>query len=724
MSRRTYDESWHRVAGLTPRIATGASVRRMIFRGRVWHVVEDPLSGRFFRLSEPAYGFIGLLDGRRTVQDAWEASRDALGDEAPTQREAINALAQLYAANLLRSGLPGDAHALFRRHVKRIGGEVRGRLLSFLFVRIPLIDPDRFLSRWAPLAAPLFTWWGAALWLALLVVGAVSLAGRPGLFEGLQGVLSASNLPLLYASFVVVKLLHELGHGFACKVFARREQPARPDAGAVHTLGVLFLVFLPVPYVDASSAWALRSKWRRATVGAAGIIVELACAAAAAIVWARTGEGSVAHAIAYNVMFTAGVSTILFNGNPLLRYDGYHILSDVLEVPNLAQRANTHLAHLVKRWVWGMRRSRSPATAPGERFWFVVYAVAAWVYRIVVYVGISLFIADQQFLLGVAILLFAAIAWIVAPVLKGAQYVLTSPELSGHRPRAILTTTLAIGALAIAIGLPPAPDHVRVTGVVEPTSFAVVYAGANGRVRSMTPEGALVQTAGEPILVAENEELAARQIMLAAELERLEVESRIGLAEDPARRQRLEGEIEAIREELAWVHDEIARLSVRAPIDGLWLSKSDVIGEGRHVRKGEEVGVVLDLSDVRVRVAASQRIAALLTSEGRDRVQLRARSRPTEFCEGNLRAVLPAGSSTLPSASLGLLGGGEALVDPTDPSGVTSAEPVFEAIIQPDAVGGLLAGQRVEVRFRLADKPLGAQLWRAIRQTIQDRFYL
>jgi len=339
--------------------------RRQRFRGRDWWIVEDPATNQYFRMNRPAYRFVGLLDGRRSVGEVWTLCAQTLDVEAPTQGEAIALLGQLYAANLLSTEggtLSGDAEALFRRYGRRRTLETQSRLASFLSLRIPLFDPDRLLGALAGALGWVFSVWGLVIWAAMVAMGVAALAGRwEELARASSRAMSGENLPWLYGAFVVAKVVHELAHGVACKVFGSREGAG----GEVHAMGVMLLVLLPAPYVDATSAWGLRSKWRRITVGGAGMLAEVALAAAAAMVWTRAAEGSVVAAVAANVIFIAGVSTVLFNANPLLRYDGYYMLSDWLEAPNLQQRSREFIKGVVKRRVWGVRKGME-SDAGGE----------------------------------------------------------------------------------------------------------------------------------------------------------------------------------------------------------------------------------------------------------------------------------------------------------------------------------------------------------------------
>lgn len=720
MERPTFHESWHRVANLRPRLRASVNVTRQHFRGQRWHVLEDPASGQFYRLSDAGYDIVGRLDGRTTVDDAWRASAENLGDDSLTQGETIGLLGQLSMSNLLRADVPGDTAAMFERQRERRGREARGYLASLLFLRIPLIDPDAFLNRWAPLLGWIFGPIGAAAWLVLLIVGGWHLAGRAGdLLNGANGVLAIGNLPYLYLTYAVIKALHEFGHALACKVFGMRNG----RGGEVHTIGVMILIFLPIPYVDASSSWGFRSRVQRMVVAAAGIIVELACAAVAAVVWARTAEGTVAHAIAYNAIFLASVSTVLFNGNPLLRYDGYYIFADLIGVPNLAKRSQDYLTYLVKRYAWGVRRAMNPAHNSAERVILGVYGVAAGIYRVLVYIGIALFIAAQQFLLGAVLLLFGAVMWCIVPIGRLIHYLLRHHELDRTRGRALLTTAFAAAILLLPAAVVPVTDAARAEGIAEPVSFEVVHAKADGFIEWAAPTGAKIEEgASQPLVVQRNSDLARRRAALDAEVERLRVTRALAFRDDPARAFQIDRQVAAAAEQEAWVNEQIASLRITSTVGGEWISPSIERMVGTYIRRGTQVGLVADRSVMQVRAVLGQREAGVVIAEGGEEAEVRAWSRPEHIVSARHLRVLPAGQRSLPSASLGIAGGGATPVKSGDREGVRTTEDVFEAWLGLPADHGLLPGQRVVVRFTLKPKPLLRQAVRSIRQVLQEKF--
>ena len=324
-------------------------------------------------------------------------------------------------------------------------------------------------------------------------------------------ILAADNIVLLALVYLVLKALHEFGHGFAVKAFG----------GAVHEFGVMILVFAPLPYVDASAASAFRSKWRRALVGAAGMIVEVFFAALALYVWLAVEPGLV-RALAFDAMVVAGVSTVVFNGNPLLRYDGYYILADLLEIPNLAQRATRYWGYLVDRYVFRTDGSKDFVATDGERIWLLLYAPAAFIYRQVVMLTIAMFIASQYLAVGVAIAIWSLFTGVALPIGKALWLVLASPRFHRNRTRAVTTTFGSILAAAILLFLIPAPFYTTTEGVVWLPENAVVRAGTDGFVRALLVEPGKIVTAGEALVESEEPTLKAELEILRARVAELE----------------------------------------------------------------------------------------------------------------------------------------------------------------------------------------------------------
>jgi putative peptide zinc metalloprotease protein len=745
VDRPTFSESWYRVAELAPRLRATVQVHRQHYRGRMWHVLQDPSNNQFFRLNEAAYRFVGLLDGRKNIAEVWRICQDQLGDAAPTQGEAIQLLGQLYTSNLLHAELPPDAEGLFKRRQKRVQREVQGYLTNLLFIRIPLFDPDRFLDAWVGAVSWLFTWFGLVLWMGVIGTGVYfAIENWPKLWMQGQNILDVGNLPFLYLSFVLIKVFHEFGHAFMCKVFGKRTG----TGGEVHVMGIMFLVFTPMPYVDASSAWAFRSRRQRILVGAGGMIIELGLASIAAIIWAHTGEGAI-HTIAYNAMFIASVSTLLFNANPLLRYDGYYILSDILEIPNLAQRSKQYIYYLVRKHAWSVKQAKSPAHSRGEKAWFVFYGIASTIYRVMICVGILLFVASKLFMLGVILALAAAVAWLFVPLGKFVHYLLTSGELMRVRGRAIGSTLAVLALIVAGVGFVPAPDRFLIEGVVEPAQQEILHAAADGFVIGLTASNSNVSPDGEPILTARSPALETELDQVRAQRRELETRRRQAMRQDQAQAQIFAEQIVALDERESRIRHQLDSLSIRASFTGQWVSPNIDRARGAYIRRGDAVGMIASRPPrVIIRATASQDVADLILAGEHRGLRIRVKGLPRPEMGGEVVRVVQAGQDRLPSAALGYGAGGSIRTDPKDPKGVKASERFFQVEIKPDKVYDpgipgdpddpndnvpegtwhekvpLWAGQRVVVRLEMPPKPLIQQWYRSILQLVQRRFQI
>jgi putative peptide zinc metalloprotease protein len=733
----TFSESWYRVAQLRPRLRSTVQTRRQHFRGQIWHIVQDPANNSYFRLHPAAYRFVAMLDGRRSVADAWRASAAALGDESLTQTEAVAVLGQLYSANLIQAELPPDAEGLFRRHQKRRGREIRTWLTNILFLRVPLFDPDRLLGALAAAAGWLFSPVGLLLWLAVLGVGAYFAAGAWDELAGRTRQLLQSErilrfLPALYGAMVLTKVVHEFGHGLACKRFGRLAR----GGGEVHVMGLMLLIFTPMPYVDASSAWALRSKLHRCIVGAAGMMAELALAAVAAVAWVWTAGAADPwqqglHAACFYVMFISTVSTIVFNANPLLRFDGYYILSDLLEIPNLAERSRQHVQYLVKRYAYGVRGALEVAQGAGERAWLLGYGLASTAFKLYISVRILLFLTERYFEVGMAVAAIMGFTWLVLPMGRFLKYLAADSELARTRARAVAITAAVVLPVAAALALPDAPDRWRVEGTVEPVNVAYIHAGADGFVTAALPDDSTVQGpdaagAATVLISAVNRQLAqdANDLEIAKEI--LAARRRVAQlqsAADPrdlALVQILDASLASLDKQHVLAAQELAGLTVRSPLGGRWISTEADFLRGAYVKKGRKIGKVVALAPVIIVADCPHRLAGMLMAEALPTAEIRVVGQPATKLAGTWK-IRPAGTRGENDAPVRA-----SSVEDAAQAGRARDGAAFELVVTPSGPGAsqLMPGESVMVRLELPPRPLLSQWWRSIRQLAQRRLGL
>jgi len=708
-----FSASWHRVRELKPRLRSHARIHRHQYRGETWYVLQEQTKDRFFRFTPAAYSVIGLMQGRDTVEEIWQKACSRLGDDAPTQDDMIQLLSQLYRADVLQCDAPPDAAEILQRGAEQSRREFRRRLLGLFSWRLPLLDPDRVLQLLLPVVRPMFTWWGAAAW-ALMTAPAVLLFAShwTDLTQDLlDRLLTPQNLLVLWILFPLIKLFHEFGHAFAVRAFG----------GEVHEMGVMLLVLTPVPYVDASSASAFREKRQRMVVGAAGMLVETFLAAAALFVWLNA-EAGVVKTVAYNTVFIAGLSTVLFNANPLLRYDGYYILSDYLEIPNLWTRSRRYVAYLCERYVFGNARSSHEDATPSEKAWFVVFAAASSMYRTIVIIAILLYVGGRFFGVGPILAIAAAVVWIVVPLSKGVYFLLANPRIRSVRGRAITVTAVFTAALVAFIGLAPMPYRTGTEGVIWFPDESFVRAGADGFVESiMAPPGSRVQE-GAALVVLSNPILAAQETILASRVAELEARHAQFLPADPVKAQMTRDALAETKGRLDRVREQIAELSVRSRISGTFILPGSEDWLGRYIRKGELLGYVVELDHITVRTVVSQDTIDMVRNRTYG-VQVRLAERLRETVPAVVTRIVPGASGRLPAKALGTAGGGGVATDPADRAGLSAAQRVFQLDLEIPSDSQLVnLGGRAYVRFDHGRAPLAAQWYMQIRQLFLSRF--
>lgn len=714
MAENLFSPSWYRVTALKPRLRKHAELHRHDYRGKVWYVLQDHASGRSHRFSPAAYRFIGLMDGQRTVQTLWEALNEQEGDAAPTQDEVIRLLGQLHAADVLICDVTPDSRELLRRYRRSEQMKWKQRIWTPLAVRVPLLDPDRFLSKTLPYIRFIFTATGAWVW--LLTVGFAAILAAINWSELTNNLadraLAPQNLVLLALVYPFVKAVHELFHGYATKV----------SGGEVHEIGIMFLVLVPVPYVDASSAWGFRDKRRRMLVGAIGIMAELFMGAVALFVW-LTVEVGVVHTVAYNVMLISGVSTLLFNGNPLLRFDGYYVFADALEIPNLGNRSNQYLGYLVQRHLFGSADAECPADTPGERHWFVFYGTAAFIYRVFILSVIAFYIGSRFFAIGILLAAWAIITQVIIPVSKNVKFVFSSPRLRKNRRRAVSVSAGIVVGLIVAMFLIPMPLWTRTQGVIWPPEQSQLRAGVDGFIEQvLVPDGQRVEQ-GQALIRSEDPFLAARVAQLEAHHQELGLQLRLAQTIDQVQVAILREELSAVAGDLLRAREDLEALTIRSPRAGTFIVPQLRDMPGRFVRKGQILAYVISPADhLTVRAVVLQENIGLLR-ERIGRVNVLQSEWGGQSFEAQLRRAVPGGTLQLLTAALGTAGGGAVAVDPRDPEGRQTLERVFEfEVALPDEAPTQFLGNRVYVRFDHGYEPIGLQLYRSLRQLLLRRF--
>ena len=711
MRESLFSPLWYRVAAQHPQLRVDVRVQRQHYRDQMWYVLINDTTGRQFRINHKAYQVIGRCDGRRSVQQVWDILLEQLGDEAPTQDEVIRMLSQLDQNGLLAYDAAPDVQQLVQQRDQRVRKQRRGFLNPFAF-RVPLGDPTPLLKRLDWLATALCSPLALYLWLALMVAaGAVAASNFNALSLHASTFISSPHyLFLSWLSFPFIKALHELGHALA----------VRRWGGEVHSMGISLFVLTPAPFVDASASAGFRARYQRAMVGAIGVMVELFLAAIALFIWLNVQPGLVRD-LAFVTIFIASVSTVLFNGNPLLTFDAYYVMCDALDLPNLATRSKAYWTHLLQRAALGGGNASPVQPAEGEHKWLALYAPLSAIYRIFVSAVIVLWVGAQSLLLGTLAALFIATTIFIVPIASAVRHVLTSAPAGRRRWQARGVVGAAGAFLVILFCIVPFPFYTSAAGVIWLPERAQVRTETDGFVeRIVARDGEHVEP-GQLLVVLTDPVLSAAREKLASQLQQFEADRFATLLRDPYRAQNIEQDIVRVHGELRRVDDKLALLEVRAQMAGSLVMPRQQDLPGAFAKRGSVMGYVFDRAEIGVRATVSEKDAALVKERTRS-VDVRMAESSGERIVAELVRDIPAATHQLPSAALGDRGGGPYVTDPADKDALRTLEPVVlvdlklpEKIVQ--RVGG-----RAWVRFDHGAEPLAGQGYRRLRQLFLQHF--
>ncbi|PTV95553.1 putative peptide zinc metalloprotease protein [Rhodobacter aestuarii] len=589
-----HSEDWYRVSALCPRLRPQVDVALHDYRGKPWYVLTDKSSGRTFRVHADDFEILRRFDGQTRIDQIWNDIAWSHKRDLPPQDEFLELLSRLYEAGVVAVDAVPRAAQLAKGQTEKSREWIARFLKSPVSQKIALWNPSAVLETEAVTAFAHFVFGpiGFLLWaIAVIWGGFTALSYWTPLTANLgDRVLDPGNLLIMACVYPAVKLIHELGHALAVRRFG----------GTVTQVGVMFLVFVPMPYVDASQANAFRSHGARALVTAAGILAEFAIAGVAMILWAEADPG-LWRAILFNTILLCTISTIFFNGNPLLRFDAYYVVSDLTRTPGLATRGQTLMGRIGKRLL-GI--DPGPDTETGgtlERVWLLFYAVASGIYRVVIVFSIAFGLADMLGMAGQILGVWVIIGGLIWPNLKSLRTLSTSPETLKRKWTVMQRTSALIALFVLVIAVIPLPLRTTVSAVIAPSPNAAVYARAEGFVEELSVTEGTVLAVGDPIMLLDRE--AMRTELEALEARQLATEARLRAAQDANEIplvDAIQTELSAIADGLQQLQAQIAAINITAERAGEWMPALRPVALGMMVTRGQQLGWIIGPDDRRI----------------------------------------------------------------------------------------------------------------------------
>jgi putative peptide zinc metalloprotease protein len=678
---------------------------RQTLRGAGRYVVHDPVTfqNHVFDLTE--YRILtSIVPGKTLAEVFARLVEKAVLTEAERQ-DFHDFVITLHGMGLLRIQA-ADAEMLYARHARKRAARRDGLLRHLVYLRIPLLDPDRLLDRTVGVFGRVFSRTGFALWTLLMLVAVWKCSGRFGeMFAESSNLLSLANIPVLFVALVILKVIHEFGHAYACKRFGCE----------VPEMGLAMIFAMPCAYVDASASWKLESRWQRIAIGMAGMYVEAAVAAVFALIWAVTPPGLL-HDVAVDVILLASVVTLLFNINPLMRFDGYYVFSDLVGMPNLWERSRQFMRRRAKRWLLGIGVGAPPEVGRRERHLYRMYGVAAFAYKVFLGFAIVAMVLMSWPLVGTLLGCAFGYVFLIRPLLQLARYLLTHPETEPVRGRARLLAYGGIVALPAALAFLPLSRSVVAPAVLESEHMTVLRAATPGFVTAIEGVEGTSVAAGAALVQLANEDLDRDLAVVVAERRAAQVRLDGAELTDPAEVPRHRARVDLLTERWQRLQRRADGLRVTTPESGTVV--------GRAVLTGSFVPAGAPLVEVHggrglLRMVLDDTEVERTGLRVGDTVELRWRICPARSVRATVRRVLPAASRSAVPDALTVLGGGPIYGALVAADGLRADRAYLHVVLVPDWVpADRTAGLTASVRVTARVETLGGWLYRHLA-----RFY-
>jgi putative peptide zinc metalloprotease protein len=684
-------------------LRTDIEVHRHVFRGESSYVIRDPMTLAVHRITPQDYLIVAALSKDVPLGTVFSglvgAGRLEEGDEEAFYRFVLS----LHSLGFLSLPVPDD-RSLYERREKRRRARRAARALGFLFMQIPVFNPDAFLARTGHVVAWAFSRWAVMIW--GVVVGAALLLlaqNRAEFFEPLGTIFTAERLIGLWLTLVGMKVLHEFGHAYTCRL----------RGGEVPEMGVYLILGTPCAYVDATSSWGFTRRGDRIAVILAGIYVELFIAALAVFAWAMTSSAPI-KVMAFDVVLVAGIATIVANLNPLMKFDGYYLLSDLLEIPNLRSTAQRYALSVIKRIAVGTPVIDLPYGRL-TRAGLLIFGVAGALYKFTVVMGIAAVLATKAFWVGIGLAVFYAGGELCKALRGTAGFLIHGQGSMLLRLRGAVLALVLFALLPAAAVLVPVPMDVKATAVVGRATEEAQYAPMPGFIERVSVSTGDALVAGDPIASVRNDDLSSRLAEATARLEQAQIRAAAALGTDMGEFREHDRMVEASRAEVAYQRHRTLELDVLAATPGEVVACFGSSDEGRFVRPDEPIAVVVGGDWVVRAWIRAEAFAALGLAEG-DRVAFRAAAIPGRTLSAVVTRVTPGGTRRLRDVALTGEGGGDI---PVSPETGEASEAYYEIEATIDDPGPLPYGVTGRVLLGSKAEPVATVLWRSALRIIQ-----
>ena len=703
---------------LRVRLRPDLVVRPQFYEGMTHYVVKDPIGLKYYRFKAEEYFLLQQLDGKSTLLEVKKAFERKYRPQTITVDDLVRFCSQLHEAGVAQIDTPEQTEVFVKRRRKKIWKKVRGAAANILYIKIPIIDPERLLT-WM---YPYFKWiytrtfvvLSCLLMLSALTMVISNFTEVKERLPDFQSFFNWRTIVYFWCSLAIVKIIHEFGHGLTAKHFG----------GEVHEMGALLLCLTPALYCDVTDSWLLPNKWHRIWISAAGIYVECVLASLATFAWFYSNPG-LFNSLMMATMFLCSMNTIMFNANPLMRYDGYYVLADYLEIPNLRVKANQFFSYAFQEKVLGLEvpvQSYMPRT---RRWLFLVYAVTSFLYRWFVTLSILFFLNRlmkpyKVYSIGIFFAMWGMIPLVIMPVYQIVKFVRTPGRL--RKVKKVRATAFAVSTVALitAILMIPTPLRIKGTLVIAPEAPSRIYANTAGRLVTLAVRDGDMVKKGDLIAQLSNLDKQRERASMQEELELNRVKAAYFSRSKDLEGRRLARQHSTLADELepvvARINDQISHLYLVADRDGQVIGVPKRETTGSWVRPDKAFCEIANPKKLQAQVIIDQGDVDLLQTGSKAWVKIYGLSERTYRTE--IAEIASRNRDEIP-AELSNVGGGEIAAEQDKKTGkIKSVSAVFELLLPLDNEDlSLHVGQRGFAKIDGGTSTLAWFVWRTLSKT-------
>ena len=712
---------------------------RILYRGEPSWVCKDPVALKYYRLQAPQRWVLDHLDGNTNLEEL----KDGLTREFPTLlltlADVEHLVTDLHEKGLVFTNRTGQGAFLLARHRKNRFSALKQKFMNIMYFKLPGWDPDRVLTAMTPYVAWVFRPWAVALYATIVVLSwgllLIDFEEFRRRLPEFQTFFSWSNLFYLWITLGAAKVIHEFGHGISCKYYGSE----------CHDMGMLLLVFSPCLYCDVSDSWTLKNKWQRIIIGGAGMYIEVFLSAVAIFTWYFTQPGMLHH-LALNIFFVTTITTVIFNANPLLRFDGYYMLADLLEIPNMRQKAERMLRETFAWYCLGIETPADPFMPEGNRLWFILFTIASAIYRWFILLAITLFLYTVLKpygleTIGLMLGLYSVVMMFVIGV-RNIYQIIAAPRIEPMSiPKTVTTSVIAISLLAGFLMI-PIPWHIVSTAYIEPHQVQHIYSAVPGTVTEILVQPGDFVSKGMPLMQLTNREKEDRYRELISERDVQTVKaSTYHALDDVAQKQLALEALTTINEQIADFEQQLESLTIIAPCDGRVVAaesieplRTEVMKERLgawhgHPLEARNLGATLPERTHVLSIAPNESFQAVLFVDQANRndvwdgqeVEVRLEHMLDQSYFGNIESISDRHLEFAPAVVSTKMGGDLPTVTDSDGRERLSSRVYQALVLLDDDVELLRSGLRGQARVSVPTRTVAQWIWRYVTRTFHFR---